>query len=112
MGPFVADIAAQVGGGCDPGRVDSSPMTIVLLLSVVVALIMLVSIRFWGRPPQKNRIWIATALAAAIAFTVIRTMATIVGPSGVWFWLSVAVVAMALWLLKMGHDYTKTSKRA
>ncbi len=87
-------------------------MIIVMLLSVVVALIMLVSIRFWGRPPQRNRVWIATALAGAIALTVIRTMATIIGPSGVWFWASAAVVAMGLWLLKMGHDYTKTSKKA
>jgi len=87
-------------------------MIIALLLSVVIALIMLVSIRFWGRPPTRNRVWVATALAGAVAFTVIRTMATIIGPSSVWLWLSVAVVVMGLMLLKMGHDYTKTSKRA
>lgn len=98
--------------GMSPRRVDFAPMVIVLLLSLVLALIMLASIRFWGRPPVRNRVWIATALSAAIAFTVIRTMATIVGPSGVWFWASAAVVAMGLWLLKMGHDYTKPSKKA
>ncbi len=87
-------------------------MILTLLLSVVVALIMLVSIRFWGRPPQRNRVWISTAISGAIALTVIRTMATIIGPSSIWLWLSVAVAAMGLWLLKMGHDYTKTSKKA
>lgn len=87
-------------------------MILVLLLSVVVSLIMLVSIRFWGRPPRMNRVWIATALAGAIAITLIRTMATIAGPSSTWLWLSVAVAAMGVWLLKTGHDYTKTSKKA
>ncbi len=98
--------------GTGSSKVDSTLMIIALLLSVVVALIMLVGIRFWGRPPRMNRVWIATALSGAIALTVIRTMAAIAGPSSTWLWLSVAVAAMGLWLLKMGHDYTKTSKKA
>ncbi|MGC1208972.1 MAG: hypothetical protein WA880_13540 [Ornithinimicrobium sp.] len=86
-------------------------MVLILLLCLVVALIMLVTIRFWGRPPVMNRVLVVTALGAAICVMLIRTTAVITGPNGALFWVGMAVLLMSLWLVKTGWDYTKPSKK-
>lgn len=85
-------------------------MIITLLLSIMVALIMVVTIRFWGRPPAMNRVLISTALGAFACVMVIRTVAVLTGPNGTLFWSGIAVLLMSLWLVKTGRDYTKPSK--
>ncbi|MGB3827651.1 MAG: hypothetical protein WA962_02660 [Ornithinimicrobium sp.] len=86
-------------------------MLITLLLSIVVALIMLSTIRFWGRPPAMNRVLVVTALGAFACLMVIRTVGALTGPNGTLFWSGIAVLLISLWLLKTGRDYTKPSKR-
>ncbi len=86
-------------------------MIITVFLSLAVSLIMVVTIRFWGRPPSMNRVLVATGLGAFTCLMVIRTVAVITGPNGTLFWSGVAVGLMSLWLLKTGWDYTKPSKK-
>lgn len=80
-----------------------------LLLSITVAFIMVSTIRFWGRPPRKQRVWGATAAGAMVCLVVMVVTASATGQQSPLILSGIAVILMAAWLLKLGHDYTKPS---
>lgn len=82
-----------------------------LLLSIAVALIMVSTIRFWGRPPRKQRVWTATAIGAGVSIIVMIAGAVVSDQRPTLLFSSVALALMSAWLLKTGHDYTKPSTR-
>ncbi|MGB3185216.1 MAG: hypothetical protein WBG36_14010 [Ornithinimicrobium sp.] len=81
-----------------------------ILLSVAVALIMVSTIRWWGRPPQRRRVWAATAIGAAVCVTVILAGGAVSDQDPTLGFSVLAVIVMSAWLLKTGRDYTKTSR--
>lgn len=81
-----------------------------LVLSIIVALIMASTIRFWGRPPRKQRVWLATAVGAGVSSIVMLAGASVSDEEPTLAFSSIALFLISAWLLKTGHDYTKASK--